>query len=93
LGTPPGRHTGRPWRLSTITVGVSVCENAKRYASAVSFAPAGRITLRFGCARSIASCSIGWCVGPSSPRPIESWVKMNTEGIRITDARRIAPFM
>ena len=29
----------------------------------------------FGIARSAASCSIGWWVGPSSPSPIESWVK------------------
>ena len=25
-------------------------------------------------ARSEANCSTGWCVGPSSPRPMESWV-------------------
>ena len=25
-------------------------------------------------ARSAARCSTGWCVGPSSPSPIESWV-------------------
>ena len=35
----------------------------------------GRITVRFGIARSAARCASGWCVGPSSPRPIESWVK------------------
>ena len=39
-------------------------------------ASAGRITVRFGIARSAARCSIGWWVGPSSPRPIESWVQM-----------------
>ena len=26
-------------------------------------------------ARSAANCSMGWCVGPSSPTPTESWVK------------------
>ena len=31
---------------------------------------------QFGMARSIARCSIGWWVGPSSPTPIESWVPM-----------------
>ena len=41
----------------------------------VSLKPAGRTTLRLGVARNVASCSIGWWVGPSSPRPIESWVK------------------
>ncbi|MNM93135.1 hypothetical protein D3C81_1055000 [compost metagenome] len=29
---------------------------------------------RFGVLRRLVSCSIGWCVGPSSPRPMESWV-------------------
>ena len=28
-----------------------------------------------GSPRSAARCSIGWWVGPSSPRPIESWVQ------------------
>ena len=44
-------------------------------ASAISLASAGRRTIRPGMARSDASCSTGWCVGPSSPTPIESWVK------------------
>ena len=39
--------------------------------SAVSTASAGRNTLRLGMARSAARCSTGWCVGPSSPSPIE----------------------
>ena len=30
--------------------------------------------LMFGVVRRLAICSTGWCVGPSSPRPIESWV-------------------
>ena len=45
------------------------------HASTTSLASAGRSTIRPGIARSDASCSIGWCVGPSSPTPIESWVK------------------
>ena len=35
---------------------------------------AGRQTSMLGIRRNVAACSIGWCVGPSSPRPIESCV-------------------
>ena len=41
-GTALGFHTGSPWRLSAMATGVLVCSSAKRQASAVSFAPAGR---------------------------------------------------
>jgi hypothetical protein len=41
-------------------------------------------------ARSADSCSIGWCVGPSSPRPIESCVKMKMTCAFMNAARRIA---
>ena len=44
-------------------------------ATAVSTASQGRQTSRLGISRSDSTCSIGWCVGPSSPRPMESWVK------------------
>jgi hypothetical protein len=37
-------------------------------------APHGRITSSPGMARSEGRCSTGWCVGPSSPTPIESCV-------------------
>ncbi len=47
---------------------------ATRQASTVSLASAGRMTSRFGMARSAAICSIGWWVGPSSPTPTESCV-------------------
>ena len=40
-------------------------------------------------ARRPTSCSIGWCVGPSSPTPIESCVKTWIAGISISAARRI----
>ena len=43
--------------------------------------PAGRTTSRFGHGAQRASCSIGWCVGPSSPRPIESCVKTKIDGM------------
>ena len=46
-----------------------------RQATAVSLASAGRISRSWGIARSDARCSIGWWVGPSWPRPTESWVK------------------
>ena len=61
-----------------------------RHASATSLASAGRSTIRPGIARSEASCSTGWWVGPSSPTPIESWVKMWIVGISISALRRIA---
>ena len=43
-------------------------------ATAVSTASQGRQTVMFGIRRRLARCSTGWCVGPSSPRPMESWV-------------------
>ena len=42
-----------------------------------------------GIARSDASCSTGWWVGPSSPTPIESCVKMWITGISISAESRI----
>src|SRR3989442_229943 len=41
-----------------------------------------------GMARNEASCSMGWCGGPSSPTPIESCVKMEIAGISINAPRR-----
>jgi hypothetical protein len=67
--------------------------SAKRHASAVSLKPAGRTTLMLGVARSAASCSIGWCVGPSSPTPIESCVNTNVDGMRMIAASRSEAFM
>ena len=46
------------------------------HASTTSLASAGRSTIRPGIARNDGSCSTGWWVGPSSPTPIESCVKM-----------------
>ena len=79
--------------LSLRPAGRSVFSSTVRHAHAVSFASAGRTTSRPGIARSEASCSIGWCVGPSSPTPIESCVKTNVDGIPMIAARRIEPFM
>ena len=74
-------------------MGVSVWLIANCQASATSLAPAGRTTFKLGVARSIDSCSMGWWVGPSSPRPIESCVKTKIEGSRISADSLIAAFM
>ena len=42
-----------------------------------------------GIARRLASCSTGWCVGPSSPSARLSWVKTWTTCSPISAARRI----
>ncbi len=55
--------------------GAVVRSMAALTACAVSLASAGRMTSRFGMARMAASCSTGWWVGPSWPRPTESWVQ------------------
>ncbi|CPU64689.1 Uncharacterised protein [Mycobacteroides abscessus] len=70
--------------------GRSVFSSTVRHAHAVSFASAGRTTSRPGIARSAARCSTGWCVGPSSPRPIESCVHTNVVGISMRAASRTA---
>jgi len=46
-------------------------------------------TRRPGMARRAARCSMGWCVGPSSPTPMLSCVKTYTTGSSISAARRI----
>jgi hypothetical protein len=56
-------------------------------------ASAGRITSNPGMARKAASCSIGWWVGPSSPRPIESWVHEYTTLAWLIAASLTAPRM
>ena len=62
-------------RVSAMPLGPSGFSRIAFQAYAVSFASPGRTIARFGIARSAARCSIGWWVGPSSPRPIESWVQ------------------
>jgi hypothetical protein len=57
-----------------MTDGVLVDFNAIAYAALVSLPSAGRQKCKLGIARRCAAVSTGWCVGPSSPRPIESWV-------------------
>ena len=55
--------------------GVTIVRSLYLIPAAVSLAAAGRTTSRPGMFRSDHRCSIGWCVGPSSPRPIESCVQ------------------
>ena len=52
--------------------GVEVDFRANSQLSFTSTPSAGLKTKVFGVALNIDKCSIGWCVGPSSPRPIES---------------------
>jgi hypothetical protein len=63
----------------------AVCQH-----SAVSIESAGRSTKWLGIARIAARCSTGWCVGPSSPRPMESWVMTKIDLIPIREASRMA---
>ena len=92
-GIASGSRIGRFWRESANAVGASLWFSANCQASTVSFASAGRTTLSRGMARSAASCSIGWWVGPSSPRPIESCVHTHITGSFISAEMRTAPRM
>ncbi len=75
------------WRDSTSAVGPSWA-TAAFHAATVSLASAGRITCSPGIARSVARCSTGWCVGPSSPTPTESCDHTNTTLARESAASR-----
>ena len=67
--------------------------SACRHAAAVSRASAGRTTCRPGIIRMLISCSIGWCVGPSSPTQKLSWLNTWITGARISADSRSAPRM
>ena len=88
---PSGRASAAPGGRGPAPPARAAAASTQRQVSATSFASAGRNTSRPGIARSDASCSTGWCVGPSSPTPIESWVKMWMTGISISAESRIAP--
>jgi hypothetical protein len=75
--------------VSENNVGPSRCSAAQAHAIAVSMPSAGRQTASPGIARSASSCSMGWWVGPSSPRKTESWVKTKRVGTFIKAASRI----
>ena len=53
-----------------MAVGVFFDAIAAYHEAIVSLASAGLKVLKFGSDLSIASCSIGSCVGPSSPTPM-----------------------
>ena len=69
--------------MSTSPVGVLSDFMAYIHAAAVSVLSHGRKTVKFGSERNAASCSIGSCVGPSSP--ILSCVKIYVTGSFISD--------
>jgi len=71
--------------VSTSPVGVLSDFMAYIHAAAVSVLSHGRKTVKFGSERNAASCSIGSCVGPSSPTPILSCVKIYVTGSFISD--------
>ena len=71
---------GRPWRENRRLVGPWRRSIAACHAIIDSTASHGRHTDMFGINRNVAVCSTAWWVGPSSPRPMESWV--NTEIVR-----------
>jgi hypothetical protein len=78
------------WRLSSSAVGRDWFCSATAQATAVSAVSPGRQTSRFGMRRSDAACSIDWCVGPSSPRPMESCVNTWITRRFISAAMRMA---
>ena len=76
----------------TIAVGATSV-SARENAAATSGASQGRNTYMPGMLRSAASCSTGWCVGPSSPTPMESWDRIYVTGNFIIALMRIAYFI
>src|SRR5690625_98069 len=81
---------GNPCRVKTSAVGWSVDSRDTRHAACVSFPSAGLIKDRPGIARNEGNCSIGSCVGPSSPTAIESWVNTYVTGVCIIEDKRTA---
>ena len=81
---------GRFWRDSSSALGRALLSIAQAQATTVSAVSPGRQTSRPGISRSDAACSIDWCVGPSSPRPMLSCVKTWITRCFISAAMRIA---
>ena len=84
----PRSNTGMFWRVSAMPAGPAWRRSISSQTTAVSVASPGRTTVKFGIARSAASCSIGWWVGPSSPSATESCVQTKIDGMFISAARR-----
>jgi len=59
------------------------------HAAATSIESAGRTTCKPGIKRNAPSCSIGWCVGPSSPTKIESCVYTQITCVCMMQLRRM----
>ncbi len=76
-----------------MAVGPSMRLTATSHAPAVSPGSPGRITHSPGMARRAARCSMGWWVGPSSPRNTESWLHTQMLGHFINADSRTAPRM
>ncbi len=70
----PRSNTGMFCRVRAMPAGPLRRSRTVFQAQATSFASPGRTMSRPGIARSAASCSTGWWVGPSSPSATESWV-------------------
>jgi hypothetical protein len=81
---------GEFWRDSIRHEGPSRRSTASIHACAVSTVSQGRQTVMPGMRRRLAVCSTAWCVGPSSPRPMESCVKTKMLRSFISDAMRRA---
>ena len=86
-GEPVG-HDGNACRMRTRAVGPSVSMAAPRLGRLVGVGRADQLS--WGMARREARCSIGWWVGPSSPRPTESWVRTKMTFSVLRAARRMA---
>jgi hypothetical protein len=77
-------------RESASELGPSRRSIAIAQATAVSTVSQGRQTSICGMRRRLATCSTDWCVGPSSPSPMESWVKTKMLRAFINAAMRSA---
>ena len=83
-------HCDGPKTVEISAEGPSLRSIACFQATADSTASAGRQQSRFGVVRRLVNCSTGWWVGPSSPRPMESWVNTCTTRRFISAAMRMA---
>ncbi len=88
LPRPSATRRARPGARAATRPGRRCARARAAHASAVSTGSAGRQTSMIGISRSVAACSTDWWVGPSSPRPIESWVKTKIARWRISAAMR-----
>ena len=81
---------GQFCRVNSRHVGPCRRSIAAAHATADSTVSHGRQRSMPGMRRRLAACSIDWCVGPSSPRPIESCVYTKIARSFISAAMRSA---